>query len=159
MNQTNGFLDEAKALASHARALCSSREHLREHPEQAHEVLEELEEAMRYLDYIVEGARGSYRVHAETAVTMFGDPVKGAMTATYAAGQLNAAAKSIRSLREQLMGATAEAGRIYWPQHDPVAAEHLSELHRALDQRAHDVTPEPSADTTVPPQERDTIQP
>ncbi|MFZ2749522.1 MAG: hypothetical protein WAZ15_04380 [Propioniciclava sp.] len=152
-------VDHAAALAAHARALYKSSHLLRDHPEQVYRVLEAIEDAVQYLDDVVKETSESYKKHAATAVTMLGDQAKGTQSAVFAAGYLRAAVHNVRSLRDLLMHATAESDRLYWPQHDPVAAEQLRELRELLDQRAGNVAPEQPTASTASRPPRDPLQP
>lgn len=63
-------------------------------------MLEVIEDAAQYLDDVVKETNESYKKHATTAVTMFGDQAKGTQSAVLAAGYLRAAVHNVRSLRD-----------------------------------------------------------
>lgn len=133
---------DADRLATYARALNGGAGHLHNHPELVYQMLEGVEHATRNLQDVLEAAASTYRTHAGTAVTVQGDELAGSDNAVHIGGYLVASAQTMRALAAQLMRATAEAEQLFWPKHDPVAAERLADLHERLGHRTAHVTPD-----------------
>lgn len=125
----------ARAIAEQAERLDRSRSVLREHPEQVAEVVDPLIGMLMSLDRVIDAARDAFQEHGATAVTTFGDQARGSARAMFVGGLLAAGSAQALSLRSTLMAAGAELSSLVWPEHDPLAAEELSNYRRFLERR------------------------
>lgn len=142
MTQSPDPTSAAQTTTAQARLFSQSRRELRDHPEKVQGILNDLVEAVLYLDDIIEAAEAAYRTHADTAVSGLGNEAAGTVSAIYAGGLLKAASHEARGLREALMRAAAETASVIWPQHDPIAAAELQEYRQFLQQRAQSIEPD-----------------
>lgn len=143
----------ARAIAEQAERLDRARGTLREHPEQVAEGVEPLIGMLMSLDRVIDVARDAFQEHGATAVTTFGDQARGSARAMFAGGLLAAAAAQVLGLRSTLMGVGAESSSLVWPEHDPLAAEELSNYRRFLERRESQLDPDAgslSTDTEPP---------
>lgn len=141
-SQETSPLENAQALAAHARELSLARDYLNDHPDQIHAILREIERAVQDLSDVIDEASTSCRTHASTAVAMLSNDAEGTQEAAYAAGYMKTAADSALSLRELLMHSRTGLDRLSWPQHDPVAAEQLAQFTELLGKRDEDLAPD-----------------
>lgn len=132
----------ARAIAEQTERLDHARSVLREHPEQVADVVDPLIRMLLSLDRVIDAARDAFQEHGATAVTTFGDQARGSARAMFAGGLLTAASTQALSLRSTLMGVGAESSSLVWPEHDPLAAEELSNYRQFLKRREHQLDPD-----------------
>lgn len=148
----------ARAIAEQAERLERARGVLREHPEQVADVLDPLIGMLHSLYRVIDAARHALEEHGATAVTTFGDQPRGSARAMLTGGLLAAASTQVLSLRNTLMGVGAESSSLVWPEHDPLAAEELSNYRRFLERRERQLHPDAeSLSTNTEPPKRDPI--
>lgn len=149
MSETTDLAEAARATAEQAERLDRARAVMREHPEQVADVLDPLIRMLEYVGRVIDAAGTAFQEHGATAVTMGGNQARGSAQAMRAGGLLSAASAQVQSLRNTLMDAGAESSLLAWPEHDPLAAEELSNYQRFLEQRERqldpDVAPQPTA--------------
>ena len=93
------------------------------------------------LDRVIDTVRKAFEAHGATAVTTFGDQARGSAQAMFVGGLLSAASTQVLGLRNTLMGGNAEASSLVWPEHDPLAAEELSNFRKFLERRERQLDP------------------
>lgn len=158
MSETTDLAEVARAIAEQAERLDRARAALREHPEQVADVLDPLIRTLDSVARVVDAAGTAFQEHGATAVTMGGNQARGVAQAMRAGGLLSAASVQVQGLRNTLMHAGAESSLLAWPEHDPLAAEELSNYRRFLDQRERQLDPDAVSQPTAPdPRSRGSI--
>lgn len=142
MSTDTDVAEIARAIAEQTEKLDRARGVLREHPEQVADVVDPLIGMLMSLDRVIDAARDAFQEHGATAVTTFGDQARGSARAMFTGGLLTAASTQILSLRNTLMGVGAESSSLVWPEHDPLAAEELSNYRRFLERRESQLDPD-----------------
>jgi hypothetical protein len=149
MSTSTELADIARAIAEQAERLDGGRSVLREHPELVVDVLDPLIRMLDSVARVVDAASTAFQEHGSTAVTMGGNQARGSAQALRAGGLLSPASAQVQSLRNTLMDAGTESSLLAWPEHDPLAAEELSNYRRFLEQRERQLDPDAVSQPTA----------
>ncbi|SMX98847.1 hypothetical protein BSP109_03110 [Brevibacterium sp. Mu109] len=149
MSTATDLAEIARAIAEQAEKLDRARGALREHPEQVADVVDPLVGMLLSIDRVIDAAGTAFQEHGATAVTTFGDQARGSARVMFDGGLLTAASDQVLSLRNTLMGVSAESSSLVWPEHDPLAAEELLNYRRFLEQRERQLDPDAESRPTA----------
>lgn len=136
------IVEIAHTIAEQVDKLDRARGELRDHPELVADVVDPLVGMLLPLDRVIDTVRKAFEAHGATAVTTFGDQARGSAQAMFVGGLLSAASTQVLGLRNTLMGVNAEASSLVWPEHDPLAAEELSNFRKFLERRERQLDPD-----------------